>query len=131
MAIISNSKKDKKINSTSSNKAPAGNTLDSTAPSIKRGKEREKPKKKRPSKMRKIIAAERAARLMSQEFDIEKPTIVPEDIDTEAKNNDNNITVEEFTVGVNEEKPLTSTAEVRVFGRTVAQGIFKMAISPL
>merc|ERR1712179_455157 len=49
---------------------------------------------------------------MSQEFDIEKPTIVPEDIDTEAKNNDNNITVEELTVGVNEEKPLTSTAEV-------------------
>ena len=41
---------------------PVRNTLDSTAPTIKRGKEREKPKKKRPSKMRKIIAAERAAR---------------------------------------------------------------------
>ena len=39
------------------------NTLDSTAPTIKRGKEREKPKKKRPSKMRKIIAAERASRI--------------------------------------------------------------------
>ena len=37
------------------------NALDSTAPTIRRGKEREKPKKRRPTKMRKIIAAERAA----------------------------------------------------------------------
>ena len=42
---------------------PVRNTLDSTAPTIKRGKEREKPKKKRPTKMRKIIAAERATRV--------------------------------------------------------------------
>ena len=38
------------------------NALDSTAPTIRRGKEREKPKKRRPTKMRKIIAAERAAK---------------------------------------------------------------------
>ena len=39
------------------------NALDSTAPTIRRGKEREKPKKRRPTKMRKIIAAEKAAKL--------------------------------------------------------------------
>ena len=38
------------------------NALDSTAPTIRRGKEREKPKKRRPTKMRKIIAAEKAAK---------------------------------------------------------------------
>ena len=48
---------------------PVGNSLDSTAPTIKRGKERENPKKKRPSKMRKIIAAERAARLKLKELE--------------------------------------------------------------
>ena len=48
---------------------PVGNSLDSTAPKIKRGKEREIPKKKRPTKMRKIIAAERAARLNLKELD--------------------------------------------------------------
>ena len=47
---------------------PVRNTLDSTAPTIKRGKEREKPKKKRPTKMRKIIAAERAARTNFQKL---------------------------------------------------------------
>ena len=31
------------------------NVLDSSAPSVMRGKEREKPKKKRPSSLRKVI----------------------------------------------------------------------------
>ncbi len=34
--------------------------LDSSAPSVRRGKEREKPRTKRKSKMKKIILAERA-----------------------------------------------------------------------
>ena len=44
----------------SSKAPPVRNTLDSTAPTIKRGKERERPKKKRCSKMKKIIVLERA-----------------------------------------------------------------------
>jgi hypothetical protein len=38
------------------------NILDSSAPSIRRGKEREKPKKKKQTKMRKVILADRQAR---------------------------------------------------------------------
>ena len=44
----------------SSKAPPVRNTLDSTAPTIKRGKERERPKKKRCTKMKKIIVLERA-----------------------------------------------------------------------
>ena len=42
--------------------APVRNTLDSNAPTKRRGKERETPKRKRPTKMRKIILSARAAR---------------------------------------------------------------------
>ena len=49
------------------NATPVRNTLDSSAPTIRRGKEREKPKKKRPTKMRKIILADRKERQMLQQ----------------------------------------------------------------
>ena len=56
------------------------NALDSTAPTIRRGKEREKPKKRRPTKMRKIIAAEKAAKskvlmLPSTQIEIDRSEI--------------------------------------------------------
>ena len=56
------------------------NALDSTAPTIRRGKEREKPKKRRPTKMRKIIAAEKAAKskvsmLLSTQMEIDRSEI--------------------------------------------------------
>ena len=56
------------------------NALDSTAPTIRRGKEREKPKKRRPTKMRKIIAAEKAAKskvsmLPSTQMEIDRSEI--------------------------------------------------------
>ena len=79
-ATLSSSKKTQQISIT---KAPAGNSLDSTAPAIKRGKEREKPKKKRPSKMRKIISAEKAAKLISREINMESNTVL--DVNDEEK----------------------------------------------
>ena len=54
--------------SVSTNVPPVRNTLDSSAPTIRRGKEREKPKKKRPTKMRKIILAERKGRQTLQQY---------------------------------------------------------------
>ena len=40
----------------------SGNILDSTAPQVRRGKEREKPKKRKPTPLRKVIDKEKAAR---------------------------------------------------------------------
>ena len=86
----------KKIHSVqvlSSTKAPpVRNTLDSTAPTIKRGKEREKPKKKRPTKLRKIILDERAERqklrhLESAYYDPLNTHVKPE-TDTDIQNKD-------------------------------------------
>ena len=84
-ATLSSSKKTQQISIT---KAPAGNSLDSTAPAIKRGKEREKPKKKRPSKMRKIISAEKAAKLISREINMESNTVLDDVNDEEKSDND-------------------------------------------
>ena len=81
-AAVSSSKKTQQVTIT---KAPAGNTLDSTAPAIKRGKEREKPKKKRPSKMRKIISAEKAAKLISRQIDMLESNTVLDDVNDEEK----------------------------------------------
>ena len=64
---------------------PVGNALDATAPAVRRGKEREKPKKKRPSKMRKIISAERAAKRKSQLSISPAPSSLLEDIETESE----------------------------------------------
>ena len=112
LVIASSDKKSQKSQSTSF-KAHAGNALDSTAPAIKRGKEREKPKKKRPSKMRKIIAAERAAKLVSQP-NMQVPKYVSEDLDNEAKSNDNKSVVDERTGGVSVETSIANKTVVRV-----------------
>ena len=75
--------------------------LDSSAPSVRRGKEREKPKKKRPSAMRKLILAEiqrkREARMakLEQEKKDEK-TESDADVKQEEKENE----VEEKATGV-------------------------------
>ncbi len=47
---------------TSSAAATAGNRLDSSAPSVRRGKERERPKKKRKTRIKRIILEERTRR---------------------------------------------------------------------
>ena len=64
---------------------PVGNALDATAPAVRRGKEREKPKKKRPSKMRKIISAERAAKKKSQLSVSPERSAHLEDLETETE----------------------------------------------
>ena len=109
LVISPSDKKTQKSQSTSF-KTPAGNTLDSTAPAVKRGKEREKPKKKRPSKMRKIIAAERAAKLVLQ-ANIKSLTSVSEDLDNEAESNS---VVDECTGDLSEEESIENKTVVRV-----------------
>ena len=95
---------------------PVGNALDATAPAVRRGKEREKPKKKRPSKMRKIISAERAAKRKSQlSISPERPSLL-EDFETKTEH----VTESEDTkylVKCTTEIEATPIHEVRFVGR--------------
>jgi selenocysteine insertion sequence-binding protein 2 len=54
-----------------------GNVLDSTAPSVRRGKEREAPKPKKPTQLRKIIELEKAAKKQLREQGLS----IPPDLD--------------------------------------------------
>ena len=93
-------------------KASIGNALDSTAPAVRRGKEREKPKKKRPSKMRKIITAEKAAKKMSQTSNLQNPATA----DVAVESEDKNVTESEGDKGFKDEKSgaeLTEISEVK------------------
>ena len=96
---------------------PVGNALDATAPAVRRGKEREKPKKKRPSKMRKIISAERAAKRMSQLSISPERSSLLEDFETETepvRESEDAKSLEKSTVEIE----ATPILEVRLVVRT-------------
>ena len=110
-----------KLKSSSSSSTILRNALDSSAPTKRRGKEREKPKRKKPTTMKKLIMSEREARrterqlnlaLSSRNPDESKENQTPEKETSTGETEEKLVATEEQNPIVEEEKSDPQTIEI-------------------